>query len=114
MLTEMPLVFSYLVVKADRKVFEFTFFAAKLPRGLHQDDIKSLTMLQDAISILFSFKRMGEVEEEFCKDVDCWLEKLVSFKLIVLAVIVLLESLAGTRFFADFSKIECPFVKLTV
>ena len=42
-----------------------------------QDDIMGLHALQDAITILFSFKRMGNVEEEFSKDIDIWLSTLV-------------------------------------
>ena len=55
----------------------FRFSPAKLPRDLRQDDVMGLHALQDAITILFSFKRLGAVEEQFCKDVDSWLSTLV-------------------------------------
>eukprot|EP00795_Rhopilema_esculentum_P003345 gene3345-1694_t len=52
--------------------------SAALPGRLHKDDLERLCDLQDAITILFSFKRLGAVEEEFCKDVDTWLVRLIS------------------------------------
>ena len=57
--------------------FSILFFVASLPGRLRKDDLESLCHLQDAITILFSFKRLGAVEEEFCKDIDTWLVRLV-------------------------------------
>ena len=70
---------TYLLLSALTS-FLLSFPTAKLPRDLMQDDIIALHALQDAITILFSFKRMGNVEGEFSKDIDIWLSTLVRIK----------------------------------